>query len=1071
MKHHVIWFLLAALAFTACGTDTESQSQSKANPSAPRSSEILARALETPSDFLGEPVLPRISAELDKPIPTNDWWTSLIWPFYPGNAFGENLYAHPLVLKAHPDGLGLGVPKEATVTPDQVHYTYHYQEDLKIGVAGLSASEIKVHDFSTWTVTPRWESGDTWMNATIGHGLLFTYVKTNAGTALASVPPNARVFAQVPGALGIEVQGQAYGLYAPHRASWSRSGTHFTAELQSYGYYSVALLPRADLLTLESFHQRAFSFVTETTVDWRLDQGQVETTYQLEVEAQEGTVQDPPIALYRHQWLATSASLEDWSFHTARGQMKGLISRQFTTLVPFSGVLPNLPLAADNTGLIQSFLEEVRAEGPLADKDTYFGGKDLGKLSALVPIAEQVGREDLKELWLNQIQQRLDNYFDGELPYRFTYDATWQTLLAEPVAFESDRYLNDHHFHYGYLLMGAATLARYRPEWADSKQYQVEEMILDVANPDHQNKKYPFLRNFDPYAGHSWASGAQNFAGGNNQESSSEAVHFASALVLWGEETQQSKWTELGAYLYATEVQSIWQYWFDKDEVVFPTEFSHPILGIVWGGGGAYATWWTDNPEEIHGINFLPIHGGSLYLGHHTDALARNLDHLKTQAGEILEWRDILWSAEAFLSPAEALGDFLAIRPTPEGGESRAHTYHWLSALSEYGSPLPDITCNLASFAVLNKDDSLTYIAYNPTSQPVLAKFSNGYELEVSPHTVAVGQDSSKPSTPFKAGLLPSTLPSDFHLAAPTDGLWVGTPNNSQVLRIEAVNADYDGTELAFDFPVDAGTAIGSAVQVEFRFDFEGDGVVDKRDVYHYFPTNDIPGTENYRQDRGLLISEGTYRDLVGGRVEIEFWTPIGRGPIEVLSQQSKLEWPFTELSVSPGEPTEPLEPTVPESPVTESLGLSTFYFGPGALAEVGEELLIAAGDGLNHDGEPFRSRTWSAVGLQGFCLESEVELSLPVDSGEQIANAIQARLLYDFDGDGVDDRTTTLSYFPTNDVSGYEVYHSNLVPKHSEGQDWRAFAGGKVTVEIWSALGSAPGKLSNSAFLSLPLR
>ena len=71
------------------------------------------------------------------------------------------------------------------------------------------------------------------------------------------------------------------------------------------------------------------------------------------------------------------------------------------------------------------------------------------------------------------------------------------------------------------------------------------------------------LDNFDPYAGHSWASGHGAFAAGQNQESSSEAINFASAVLQWGEVTGRSATRDLGTYLYATEVAATEQYWFD----------------------------------------------------------------------------------------------------------------------------------------------------------------------------------------------------------------------------------------------------------------------------------------------------------------------------------------------------------------------------------------------------------------------------------------------------------------------------------------------------------------------------
>jgi len=214
-KLAVLLLFLVVLAGCESVSNPVADPQGQADRSTQSVSGVNERALESPSDFLGAPTQPRVAQGFTKTIPTNDWWTSLVWPFYPGNSFGENLYAHPLVLKALPDGLALGPPDEATVTPDDVHYNYHFREDLRIGVGGLQATEILVEDYSDWTVTPRWESGSTWMNATIGHGLLFSYIRTNGSQARIQFPQSPAVFAQEPGALGVTINGQHYGLYSP----------------------------------------------------------------------------------------------------------------------------------------------------------------------------------------------------------------------------------------------------------------------------------------------------------------------------------------------------------------------------------------------------------------------------------------------------------------------------------------------------------------------------------------------------------------------------------------------------------------------------------------------------------------------------------------------------------------------------------------------------------------------------------------------------------------------------------------------------------------------------------------
>ena len=58
---------------------------------------------------------------------------------------------------------------------------------------------------------------------------------------------------------------------------------------------------------------------------------------------------------------------------------------------------------------------------------------------------------------------------------------------------------------------------------------QYREMILllmqDYMNHDASDLRFPVLRSFDRYAGHSWAHGFGSFAEGNNLESTGEAIN------------------------------------------------------------------------------------------------------------------------------------------------------------------------------------------------------------------------------------------------------------------------------------------------------------------------------------------------------------------------------------------------------------------------------------------------------------------------------------------------------------------------------------------------------------------
>lgn len=99
----------------------------------------------------------------------------------------------------------------------------------------------------------------------------------------------------------------------------------------------------------------------------------------------------------------------------------------------------------------------------------------------------------------------------------------------------SHQQLNDHHFHYGYLVRAAAEICRTEPTWCGADQYgpMIELLIRDYAG-GRDDAMFPYLRNFDPANGFSWASGKVNFARGNNNESTSEAANAYGAIVLYG---------------------------------------------------------------------------------------------------------------------------------------------------------------------------------------------------------------------------------------------------------------------------------------------------------------------------------------------------------------------------------------------------------------------------------------------------------------------------------------------------------------------------------------------------------
>ena len=327
------------------------------------------------------------------------------------------------------------------------------------------------------------------------------------------------------------------------------------------------------------------------------------------------------------------------------------------------------------------------------------------------------------------------------------YSPEWTTLLANPGSYGMAGELNDHHFHYGYFIAAAATIARFDPEWAAPDQWGalVDLLIKDAANWEREDERFPFLRNFDPYIGHAYASGHAGFAAGNNQESSSESTHFAHAVVLWGEATGRTEIRDLGLFLHSLETRSIEQYWFDVDQSVYPPGAEHPLAGIVWDAGATYATWWTANPEEIQGINLLPLTGGSLYLGRAAEAMNRSWEHLiEENGGPPVEWKDILWGWRALFDP-EAADQWLSEQTqwTAEPGHSQAFITYWIRNLAHLGVMNHELSADSPTAAVFERDGIRSYVAYNGSASEREVTFSDGTILCVDPRDSVVARTGS----------------------------------------------------------------------------------------------------------------------------------------------------------------------------------------------------------------------------------------------------------------------------------------------------------------------------------------
>lgn len=879
----------------------------------------------------------------DTPLPTNDWWTSLAYKVF-DCSFSAPLHAHPASYQPSAGGLGISYTTQPAISGSGAgvsEYHYPYTEDLRAGVVGLDAPHVAVAGWTDWTVTPVWDDGARSLHATIGHGMPLAWFEATGGDAQLTFSGSPEVWLDEPGRLGVRVGGSDYLAVVPADVSWSLSGTTATAGTDRF---AVAVLPdgstaeRAALV--EDYTAAGRSPVTGTRADYTYDatDAAVRTTYSFDTTPWPGAADGGTVAaLYPHQSAyLTGTEPAGPTYVSPRGDMAILTdATEFTTTTPYGGVLPELPAVATSSGAdratLEAYLDEVGDPLDQRGSDTYWTGKALGRATRVVEIADQLGRTAQRDEALDAVRDVLTDWFTatpGKTEQVFAYDEQWGTLIGYPASYGADTELNDHHFHYGYYVAAAATLARFDPQWAAEYGGMVDLLIRDANGYDRDETRFPYLRDFDVYAGHDWASGHGAFAAGNNQESSSEGMNFAGALIQWGEATGDQEVRDAGVYLYATQAAAIQRYWFDVDGSTYPDEFEHPAVGMVWGDGGSYSTWFSAEPEMIQGINTLPITGSHLYLGESPSTVRAAYDHMEgVNGGPPTVWQDILWSYLALGDGPRALDLLTSSSFEPEEGETRAHTYHWVANLASLGT-VAGVGADHALAAAFDGEDGRTYVASNVTAAPVSVTFADGTVVEVpAGKTVATGARSwtgggatggpVDPDPEPDPDPTPDPEPGDLqpvrHLGpdgslsatAATDGRVElagaggqnrdGTPHQPAVFEATGLTGSYTGQDTAFSFGVDAGSTVGLAVQARVTYDLDGDGDVERTETYAYFATDPVPGDETYTATGRLASADGSLGDLDGGTVRVELWSVLGSAsPSVATGAASTLTLPFS---------------------------------------------------------------------------------------------------------------------------------------------------------------------------------
>jgi endoglucanase Acf2 len=694
--------------------------------------------------------------DLEPPFPTNRWWSSLV-----GLPFSERQYPHPLAVAARPEGLQVRYPGPDIHANDACicgSMDFEPPTDLILGHSdAASFRAARLVGWSDWFVRARFEAGRDAMEVSYGHGSPIVFASFEGGDPIVRFPSPPEVFYEADGVLGVCRDRRCYLLVGPAGSRWFGVGE---AELRNAigesGRFALALLPDGQREeAVERFTRAARTPVESTAVSWTVDEARsrVRVRFAFELAGGERSGAATLFALYPHQraGLVAAALPEIGSYATVRGRMSLREGAGFEVEHEFPGILPALPVLP---GMDVEALRALVQRDVAVDRDprdTYWAGKELGRIATLHALARELGLEAEADALATRLRTRLEAWFDGRYDPAdastagtFYYDARWGTLIGYPSSYGSAAAINDHHFHYGYFLRAAAELGRRDPDWLGPDAYGpfVDLLVRDIASARRNDPAFPFLRNFDPYAGHSWASGDGISGDGNNQESSSEALAAWAALVLLGEIRGDRELRDTGIYLYASELAAVEAYWFDVQRENFPVGYPHAVVPLIWGGKGAYATYFSAEPEALYGINWLPFHGGSLYLGRHPDAAARIYDALVTARGGTAwqMWQDLIVMYRAVSDPLDAERQWAELSRSvePEAGNSRANVALWLATFRRAGRVDRTVSADSPLYAVFRDGERRTYVAYNAGETPRTVRFSDGASVTVAPRAFGI---------------------------------------------------------------------------------------------------------------------------------------------------------------------------------------------------------------------------------------------------------------------------------------------------------------------------------------------
>ncbi|MCR5703429.1 MAG: discoidin domain-containing protein [Eubacterium sp.] len=644
-----------------------------------------------------------VTSNVTKAIPSNDWWTSIIYTKY-----SDTMPALPMAYSYSKTGLGMyyadgfySRTENGGMGADSKY------KDITVGASNITGkTSAKLDSYGDWSVNVAFSDNDTpKMLSTLVKGSPFVYntftdrnaVELNVNNIVKFFDKNGNEIledengqvtidhfaveteneSEAPGD-GNKKQYHYYGVYMPENTKVYRVGNKLKIQLGSNQNYLVigalcvdepiALLSTETVSNaaskndaqareqLEFMFKHAYSYVTNTVADYSYNESTATctTTYQATVDQKRtgnGIENSTIMCMMPHQWKYSNDSyVSGKNYSSVRGDLRIHEGNQFSFSQRFNGVIPQYttPEESDsyNTEWMYAYLEQF-TDSALKSywvADPYWQGKKSHPIAMGILIADQLGEYETRDKLISVLRKIMENWltYDGpeDYPYYMYYHTSWGAISGDGGDHGMAINLSDHHFLWAYFIFPAAVLGSYDQQFVEDYGDMIEVLIRDCMNPNKNDDKLPYMRNFDVYESHSWAGGYGDNNSGNNQESASEATFAWAGLYLWGLVTKNNTYRDAGIWGYTSEIDAIEQYWFNMDQGTNLDSHNWapgygvdvygdancdvlPYTGMVWGLGYTNGTYFSGNPCCIMGIHLLPVTPAITYMGYRKNTVTR----------------------------------------------------------------------------------------------------------------------------------------------------------------------------------------------------------------------------------------------------------------------------------------------------------------------------------------------------------------------------------------------------------------------------------------------------------------